>query len=74
MEDDRTKGTFKKLNKTSKIEEQILNIAWDIYHIKLIEQIMFHDNVGRKKRDTYCINMAKSGIAVKKELALVNME
>ncbi len=50
LEDDRTKETFKKLNKTSKIEEQILNVAWDIYHIRLIEQIMMHDNVGRKEK------------------------
>ena len=50
LEDDRVKETFKKLNKTSKIEEQILNVAWDIYHIRLIEQIMLHNNVGRKEQ------------------------
>lgn len=51
LEDDRVKETFKKLNKTSKkIEEQILNVAWDIYHIRLIEQIMLNDNVGRKEQ------------------------
>ena len=50
LENDKTKETFKKLNKTSKIEEQILNVAWDIYHIRLIEQIMFYDNVGRKEQ------------------------
>ncbi len=50
MDDERTKDTFKKLNKNSKIEEHILNIAWDIYHIRLAEQIMLHDNVGEKEQ------------------------
>ena len=50
LDDDRTKETFKKLNKTSKIKEHILNIAWDIYHIRLIEQIMLYDNIGRKEQ------------------------
>ena len=50
LEDDRTKETFRKLKKTSNIEEQILNVAWDIYHIRLVEQIMLHDNVGGKEQ------------------------
>lgn len=50
LEDDRTKETFKKLNKMTKTEEQILNVAWDIYHIRLIEQIMLNDNVGKKEQ------------------------
>lgn len=49
MDDDRTRETFKKLNKKSKIEEHILNVSWDIYHIRLIEQIMLYDNVGEKE-------------------------
>ncbi|MBP3602786.1 MAG: hypothetical protein J6J79_01400 [Lachnospiraceae bacterium] len=50
MDDERTKETFKKLNKTSKILENIMNIAWDIYHIRIIEEIMFNDNVNKQEK------------------------
>lgn len=46
MDDSATKETFKKLNKSSKINEHLLNTAWDIYRIRLLEQIMLIDNVG----------------------------
>ena len=46
LDDSATKETFKKLNKSSKINEHLLNTAWDIYHIRLLEQIMLIDNVG----------------------------
>lgn len=49
LDDDRTKETFKKLNKVSKIQENILNVSWDIYHIRLIEQIMLHDNARKNE-------------------------
>lgn len=32
-DDERTKKTFEKLEKISKIEENILNVSWDIYHM-----------------------------------------
>lgn len=49
MDDDRTKETFKKLNKISKIYEHILSVTWDIFHIRLIEQIMLYDNIDGKE-------------------------
>ena len=49
-DDERTKKTFEKLEKISKIEENILNVSWDIYHIRLIEQIMLYDNMKEKEK------------------------
>ncbi len=44
MDDSRVHKTFKKLKNNSDIIKNILNVTWDIYHIRLIEQIMLWDN------------------------------
>lgn len=48
-DDSRTHKTFKKLKGNPDIIKNILNVTWDIYHIRLLEQIMFLDNI--KNRD-----------------------
>ena len=61
LDDSATKETFKKLNKSSKINEHLLNTAWDIYHIRLLEQIMLIDNVGINEQIilSYCATADK---------------
>lgn len=44
-DDIRTQKAFKKLKNNSDIIKNILNVTWDIYHIRLIEQIMLLDNM-----------------------------
>lgn len=44
LDDAKTIETFKKLNKQSNVEDNISNIAWDIYHIRCLENIMKIDN------------------------------
>ncbi|MPQ30552.1 hypothetical protein E4V42_03755 [Clostridium estertheticum] len=53
MDDEKVKETFQKLNKISKIEENILNVTWDLYHIRLIEQIFLHDNMNKIERNIF---------------------
>lgn len=48
-DDSRTHKTFKKLKSSPDIIKNILNVTWDIYHIRLLEQIMLYDNL--KNRD-----------------------
>ena len=48
MDDSRTHRTFKKLKKDPDIIKNIANVAWDIFHIRLIEEMLFNDN---KKND-----------------------
>lgn len=50
MDDSRTHKTFKKLKNNSDIIKNILNVTWDIYHIRLIEQIMLWDNMKNTER------------------------
>lgn len=44
LDDSKTHKTFKKLKKNSDIIKNILNVTWDIYHIRIIENIMLSDN------------------------------
>lgn len=50
MNDKRTHRTFKKLKNGPDIIKNILNVAWDIYHIRLLENIMLNDNMKNKDR------------------------
>lgn len=50
MDDSRTHKTFKKLKNNSDIIKNILNVTWDIYHIRLIEQILLRDNMKNTDR------------------------
>ncbi len=50
MDDSRTHETFKKLKINSDIIKNILNVTWDIYHIRLIEQTMLWDNMKNTER------------------------
>lgn len=50
MDDSTTHKTFKKLKSNSDIKKNILNVTWDIYHIRLIEQIMLRDNMKNTER------------------------
>lgn len=50
MDDSRTHKTFKKLKNNSDIIKNILNVTWDIYHIRLIERIMLWDNMKNTER------------------------
>lgn len=45
MDDYRTQRVFKKLKSNSDIIKNILNVAWDIYHINLVEEILLRDNM-----------------------------
>lgn len=45
MDDSRTHKTFKKLKKNADIIKNILNVTWDLFHIRLVEQIMLCDNM-----------------------------
>lgn len=44
MDDSSVKETFKKLNRWKNIEENIFNVAWDLFHIRLLEHMMLEDN------------------------------
>lgn len=46
--DPKTQKTFKKLYKTTKVLESIKNVAWDIYHVRFLEQLMRFDNVNKR--------------------------
>lgn len=50
MDDSRTHKTFKKLKINSDIIKNILNVTWDIYHIRLIEHTMLLDNMKNTER------------------------
>lgn len=45
MDDNRTHKVFKKIKNNNDVIKNILNVAWDIYHIRLVEQIMLRDNM-----------------------------
>lgn len=45
MDDNRTHKVFKKIKSNDEVIKNILNVAWDIYHIRLVEQIMLRDNM-----------------------------
>lgn len=45
MDDNRTHKVFKKIKSNGDVIKNILNVAWDIYHIRLVEQIMLRDNM-----------------------------
>lgn len=44
MDDNRTHRVFKKIKNNTDVIKNILNVAWDIYHIRLVEQIMLENN------------------------------
>ena len=50
MDDSRAHKTFKKLKNNSDIIKNVLNVTWDIYHIRLIEEIMLWDNMKNPER------------------------
>lgn len=45
MDDTRTHRVFKKIKNNTDVIKNILNVAWDLYHIRLVEQIMLRDNM-----------------------------
>lgn len=45
MDDNKTHRVFKKIKNNTDVIKNILNVAWDLYHIRLIEQIMLRDNM-----------------------------
>lgn len=45
MDNNRTHKVFKKIKKNTDVIKNILNVAWDIYHIRLVEEIMKTDNM-----------------------------
>ena len=45
MDDNRTHRVFKKIKSNDDVIKSILNVAWDIYHISLVEQIMLIKNM-----------------------------
>lgn len=49
MDDSKTNRRFKKLKSNANIIKNILNVTWDIYHIRFIEQIMLWDNIKNVK-------------------------
>lgn len=50
MDDNKTHKVFKKIKNNTDIIKNILNVAWDIYHTRLIEQIMLTDNMKSTKQ------------------------
>lgn len=50
MDDSRTHRVFKKLKNNSDITKNILNVTWDIYHIRLVEQMMLKYNMKNTER------------------------
>lgn len=63
LDDERTIETFKKLNKQKNIKEHISNIAWDIYHIRCLENMMKIDNaIGNDKIVLPYLSTADKGL------------
>ena len=50
MDDTRTHRVFKKIKNNTDVIKNILNVAWDLYHIRLVEQIMLRDNMKNTKQ------------------------
>ncbi len=50
MDDNRTHRVFKKIKNNTDVIKNILNVAWDLYHIRLVEQIMLRDNMKNTKQ------------------------
>lgn len=48
LDDYRTNRAFKKIKNNEDVIKNILNVTWDLYHIRLIEQIMLYDNLNKK--------------------------
>ena len=48
QDDYRTNRAFKKIKNNEDVIKNILNVTWDIYHIRLIEQIMLYDNLNKR--------------------------
>ncbi|MBD5083178.1 MAG: hypothetical protein HDT34_03305 [Clostridiales bacterium] len=69
LDDNATTETFKKLNKRKNIIKNIYNVAWDIYHIRLIEQVMLYDNM----RDKNQIILSYFGTADKGLIDAINI-
>lgn len=59
MDDNRTHRVFKKIKNSTDIIKNILNVAWDLYHIRLVEQIMLSDNMKNTKQ----VNLSYFGTA-----------
>lgn len=45
MDDHRTHKVIKKIKSNDDVIKNILNVAWDIFHIRLVEQIMLRGNM-----------------------------
>ena len=50
MDDSSTHRVFKKIKNNTDVIKNILNVVWDIYHIRLVEQIMLRDNMKNTKQ------------------------
>ena len=50
MDDNQIHKVFKKIKSNADVIKNILNVAWDIYHIRLVEQIMLSDNMGKTEQ------------------------
>ena len=50
MDDSSTRKIFQKLRNNSDIIKNILNVTWDVFHIRLMEQMMLSDNVKNTER------------------------
>ena len=50
MDDNRTHKVFKKIKNNTDVIKNILNVAWDIYHIRLVEHTMLRDNMKNTKQ------------------------
>ena len=50
MDDSSTHRVFKKIKNNTDVIKNILNGVWDIYHIRLVEQIMLRDNMKNTKQ------------------------
>lgn len=50
MDDNRIHRVSKKIKNNTDIIKNILNVAWDLYHIRLVEQIMIRDNMKNAKQ------------------------
>ena len=48
QDDYRTNRAFKKIKNNEDVINNILNVTWDIYHIRLIEQIFLYDNLNKR--------------------------
>lgn len=58
-EDDRTKRAFKKLRPCPDLLKKAANVTWDIFHLRILEQIMEADN----SNDTKMFKLAYFGTA-----------